>query len=68
MAFSRAESESMFYDMTTSGSKKYVDQPRSCLAPQTLEKKCSCYINIKNSIDKKYVNGSLGVVEIILKR
>lgn len=59
------ESESMFYDMTTSGSKKYVDQLlRSCLAPQTLELKVGAHVMcIKNSIDKKYVNGSLGVVE-----
>ena len=53
------------YDMETSGSKKYVEQlKRSCLAPEVLQlKKGASVMCIKNSTDKKYVNGSLGVVE-----
>jgi ATP-dependent exoDNAse (exonuclease V) alpha subunit len=58
-------SESMTYDMVTSGSKKYVEQLlRSCLAPEQLELRQGAHVMcIKNSVDKKYVNGSLGIVE-----
>jgi len=57
--------DTMQYDMVTSGSKKYVEQLlRSCLAPQALELKIGAHVMcIKNSLDKKYVNGSLGIVE-----
>jgi ATP-dependent DNA helicase PIF1 len=53
------------YEMQTSGSKKYVEQlMRSCLAPEVLQlKKGASIMCIKNATDKKYVNGSLGVVE-----
>jgi len=53
------------YQMQTSGSKKYIAQlMRSCLAPEVLQlKKGASVMCIKNSTDKKYVNGSLGVVE-----
>jgi ATP-dependent exoDNAse (exonuclease V) alpha subunit len=52
------------YDMQTSGGKNYVEQlMRSCLAPETLKlKKGAQVMCIKNSPDRKYVNGSLGKV------
>jgi ATP-dependent DNA helicase PIF1 len=52
------------YTMQTTGSQNYVDQlKRSCLAPEVLLlKKGALVMCIKNSTDKKYVNGSLGVV------
>jgi ATP-dependent DNA helicase PIF1 len=50
--------------METSGGKKYVAQlMRSCLAPETLRLKEGAHVMcIKNAPDRKYVNGSLGVV------
>jgi ATP-dependent DNA helicase PIF1 len=52
------------YDMVTHGAKNYVDQlKRSCLAPEVLRlKKGAQVMCIKNAPDRKYVNGSLGVV------
>ena len=59
------EGEAIEYVMTTSGSKKFVEQlQRSCLAPEVLQLKVGAAVMcIKNSPDKRYVNGSLGVVE-----
>lgn len=56
--------ESHIYEMTTKGGKKFIEQlMRSCLAPQVLELKQGAQVMcIKNSADKRYVNGSLGVV------
>lgn len=53
------------YEMESSGSKKYVEQlKKSCLAPETLRlKRGAIVMCIRNSQDKKFVNGSLGVVE-----
>jgi ATP-dependent DNA helicase PIF1 len=53
------------YTMETAGGKAFVEQlKRSCLAPEILQlKKGASVMCIKNSTDKKYVNGSLGVVE-----
>ncbi len=53
------------YEMETSGRKQYVESlMKSCLAPQTLRlKRGAIVMCIKNSQDKKYVNGSLGVIE-----
>lgn len=53
------------YVMESTGSKKYVEQlKKSCLAPEVLQLKLGAAVMcIKNSSDKKYVNGSLGVVE-----
>ncbi len=53
------------YSMQTSGGKAFVETlKRSCLAPEVLQlKKGASVMCIKNSTDKKYVNGSLGVVE-----
>ena len=52
------------FPMLTTGSANYVDTlKRSCLAPETLVlKKGALVMCIKNSQDKKYVNGSLGMV------
>ncbi|HSW74289.1 MAG TPA: PIF1 family DEAD/DEAH box helicase [Candidatus Saccharimonadales bacterium] len=52
------------YEMETSGSKQYIEQLlRSCLAPEVLQlKKGAQVMCIKNSQERKYVNGSLGVV------
>ncbi|MEK7471693.1 MAG: PIF1 family DEAD/DEAH box helicase [Patescibacteria group bacterium] len=52
------------FEMETSGSKRYVDQlKKSCLAPEVLKLKVGAHVMcIKNSPDKKYVNGSLGIV------
>lgn len=52
------------YEMETHGGKTYVEQlKRSCLAPELLRlKKGAAVMCIKNAADRKYVNGSLGVV------
>jgi ATP-dependent DNA helicase PIF1 len=59
------DSEEHSYPMLTTGKTNYVDSlKRSCLAPETLIlKKGALVMFIKNSADKKYVNGSLGFVE-----
>ncbi len=53
------------YTMESSGGKSFIEQlKRSCLAPEVLQvKKGAVVMCIKNSTDKKYVNGSLGVVK-----
>ncbi len=50
--------------MVESGSKKYIDQLKKfCLSPEVLYlKKDALVMCIKNSKDKKYVNGSLGKI------
>jgi ATP-dependent DNA helicase PIF1 len=52
------------YEMTSTGGQRYVEQlKRSCLAPERLQLKLGASVMcIKNSQDKKYVNGSLGEV------
>jgi ATP-dependent exoDNAse (exonuclease V) alpha subunit len=52
------------YHMATTGSDNYVETlKRSCLALDTLTlKKGALVMTVKNSPDKKYVNGSLGIV------
>lgn len=52
------------FDMTTSGKANYVEQlMRSCLAPKELHlKKNALVMCIKNSLDMRYANGSLGTV------
>lgn len=56
--------DTVSYEMTTSGGARYVEQlKRSCLAPEVLQLKAGARVMcIKNSQDKKYVNGSLGTV------
>lgn len=58
------EGEVHEYPMETHGGKTYVEQlQRSCLAPEILRlKKGAAVMCIKNAADRKYVNGSLGVV------
>ncbi|HET7301754.1 MAG TPA: PIF1 family DEAD/DEAH box helicase [Candidatus Saccharimonadales bacterium] len=52
------------YDMYMTGSKQHREQLlRSCLAPETLQLKLGAQVMcIKNSQERKYVNGSLGTV------
>jgi len=58
------EGDELFYTQTTKGGKNYIDSlQRSVLAPMTLRlKKGALVMAVKNSLDKKYVNGSLGQV------
>lgn len=58
------EGDEVFYTMDTTGSQNYVDTlKRSCLAPETLVlRKGALVMCIKNSMDRKYVNGSIGQV------
>ena len=53
------------YEQTTTGSENYVESlQRSVLAPKTLKlKKGALVMAVKNSLDRKYVNGSIGVVD-----
>ncbi|MEO8785089.1 MAG: PIF1 family DEAD/DEAH box helicase [Candidatus Saccharimonadales bacterium] len=53
------------YNMQSTGGKAFVTTlKRSCLAPELLQLKLGASVMcLKNSPDKKYVNGSLGVVE-----
>lgn len=61
---SAIEGESHKYHMQTTGAENYVASlKRSCLALETLVlKKGALVMAIKNSPERKYVNGSLGVV------
>lgn len=56
--------EAHSYEMTTTGKINYVESlKRSCLAPEELVLKIGALVMcIKNSPDRKYVNGSLGMV------
>jgi len=58
------EGDELFYTQTTTGSKNYVESlQRSVLAPATLRlKKGALVMAVKNSTDRKYVNGSIGKV------
>ncbi|HEU4830823.1 MAG TPA: PIF1 family DEAD/DEAH box helicase [Candidatus Saccharimonadales bacterium] len=58
------EGDELFYTRTTTGSENYVESlTRSVLAPATLRlKKGALVMAVKNSLDRKYANGSLGVV------
>jgi len=60
----RLEGDVYEYQMETTGGKRYVEQlTRSCLAPQLLQLKKGAHVMcIKNSSDRKYANGSLGIV------
>lgn len=59
------ETDEFEFEMEFSGGKSYIEQlKKSCLAPETLRlKRGAVVMCIKNSQDRKYVNGSLGVVE-----
>lgn len=58
------EGDEIFYTQLTKGGKNYIDSlQRSVLAPAVLRlKKGALVMAVKNSLDKKYVNGSLGTV------
>jgi ATP-dependent exoDNAse (exonuclease V) alpha subunit len=58
------EGDELFYTQTTTGGKNYIENlQRSVLAPATLRlKKGALVMAIKNSPERKYVNGSLGIV------
>lgn len=58
------DGETHTYRMSTTGKENYVETlKRSCLAPETLVlKKGALVMCIRNSPDKKFANGSLGVV------
>lgn len=59
------DDETHVFTMYTSGGKQYIEQlQRSCLAPEVLELKVGAHVMcIKNSRERRYVNGSLGVVK-----
>lgn len=52
------------YLMEATGGRQYIETlKRSCLAPEVLQLKVGALVMcIRNSQDKKYVNGSLGIV------
>ncbi len=56
--------DSYEYYVETTGGKKFIEQlSRSCLAPATLVLKKGAHVMcIKNSQDRKYANGTLGIV------
>lgn len=56
--------ESREYEQMTTGSKIYVESlQRSVLAPQVLSlKKGALVMAVKNAMDRKYANGSIGTV------
>lgn len=58
------EGESHSYEMSSTGKENYVASlKRACLALETLTLKKGAFVMaIKNSPERKYVNGSLGVV------
>ena len=60
----RLPGDEIVYSQTTTGSQNYVENlGRSVLAPAELRlKKGALVMAVKNSLDKKYVNGSLGTV------
>ena len=61
---SEIDSEQFSYEQTTTGGANYVETlSRSVLAPAQLSLKKGAFVMaVKNSLDRKYVNGSLGVV------
>ena len=61
---SQLDGKEHVYEMNTSGKSTYVDTlKRSCLAPEGLVLKQGALVMcIRNNPEKKYVNGSLGIV------
>jgi ATP-dependent DNA helicase PIF1 len=64
-ALNQLDADACSYTMQTTGKENYVETlKRSCLAPEELVlKKGALIMCIKNSTDKRYVNGSLGIVK-----
>lgn len=58
------DGDELFYTQTTTGGENYVENlQRSVLAPSVLRlKEGALVMAVKNALDRKYVNGSLGVV------
>jgi ATP-dependent DNA helicase PIF1 len=58
------DGDELIYEQTTTGSDNYVESlQRSVLAPAKLRlKQGALVMAVKNSLERKYVNGSLGVV------
>lgn len=58
------EGDEVHYSQTTTGSANYVENlQRSILAPEVLRLKAGALVMaVKNSPDRKYVNGSIGMV------
>ena len=58
------EGDELQYSQTTTGSENYVENlQRSVLAPATLRlKQGALVMAVKNSMDRKYANGSIGTV------
>ena len=56
--------DEIFYTQVTTGSANYVENlQRSVLAPATLRlKEGALVMAVKNALDRKYVNGSIGIV------
>lgn len=63
-ALAKLPGDEFVFTMQTTGAENYVEQlKRGCLAPEELVlKKGALVMCIKNSPDKRYVNGSLGVI------
>lgn len=61
----RLDGDAHVFEMETTGAKKYIEQlTRSCLAQEVLQLKVGAHVMcIKNSQDRKYANGTLGIVE-----
>ena len=61
---SELSGEEYYYSMNSTGSSNYVENlKRSCLALETLVlKKGALVMCIKNNPEKRYVNGSLGII------
>jgi ATP-dependent DNA helicase PIF1 len=64
-ALDKLQADTCTYSMQTTGKDNYVQTlKRSCLAPEELVlKKGALVMCIKNSQDKRFVNGSLGIVK-----
>ena len=58
------EGDELSYEQTTTGSESYIENlQRSVLAPKLLRlKEGALVMTVKNSPEKKYVNGSTGIV------
>ena len=58
------DGDEVSYEQTTTGSESYVENlQRSVLAPKVLRlKEGALVMSVKNSVERKYVNGSIGTV------
>jgi len=60
----KLDADEIAFEQTTTGSQNYIESlQRSVLAPDTLKLKVGALVMaVKNSTDKKYMNGSIGEV------